>query len=62
MNVGALRFKGVKHAFFHEPSMPGLPGRCCARVGQAIASFALVADAIESMIPIVPAAVGGTPP
>ena len=50
MNVGALRFKGVKHAFFHGSSMPGLPGRCCARVGQAIASFALVAGATESMM------------
>jgi len=25
MNVGALRFKGVKHAFVHGSSMPGLP-------------------------------------
>jgi ribosome-associated translation inhibitor RaiA len=27
--------------------MPGLPRRCCARVGQAIASFALVVSATE---------------
>jgi hypothetical protein len=30
--------------------MPGLLRRRCARVGQAIASFALVADAAESMM------------
>jgi hypothetical protein len=34
--------------------MPGLPRRRCARVGQAIASFALVAGATESMMATVP--------
>jgi hypothetical protein len=62
MNVGALRFKGMKHAFVHGSSMPGLSRRCCARVGQAIASFALVVDAPESMMAAVLAVAGGTSP